>query len=325
MNSRGSGKWLVTLMTVTILFVLSGCRSQEQVSKGAEKNATLANEKVLYTLKLTKGQFYDIRIDIKVDKEPPLRVNTELGYRFNVKSVDDLGIALVDCTVNWAKVNQKLGYGQDVDYDSADENKQVIPQAQGMDDFAYAYARNMRAFLDSTFTVKIMPCGQVQEIEGADIVHRNVYRKWMREMGREISSDRIEVEIAPRGELVLRKLFLNPLPIYSKQPVGLGDSWTRNENVTDRYKQGTTNVTESYKQERTWTLKERKAGVATIEVDEQLIKEADPPVPVWSSHGTIEIEEATGRILHSTTRRETSQGVVVTTFEMAEAKVEPDK
>ena len=67
--------------------------------------------------------------------------------------------------------------------------------------------------------------------------------------------------------------------------------------------------------------------MATIKVDEQLIKEADPTVPVWSSHGTLEIDEATGRILHSTTRQETSSqgGVTVTTFEMAEAKVKPDK
>jgi len=340
---------IIVLLGIS-LGLYSGCRSQEQVGKGAEKHTTLANGKVLYALKLTKGQSYDmrigtkiympppsvpkikgqssdIRIDTKVDKEPTLRVNTDMVYRFNVKSIDDLGIAMVDCTVNRVKVSQKLGYGQDVDYDSADENKQVIPKAKGMDDIAYAYARSMRAYLDSTFTVKIMPCGQVLEIVGADIVQWNVSKKLMREMGREISSDRTEAGIAGWGEEVLRHLFLNPLPIYSKQPIGPGDSWTRNEKVPDRDKQGATNVTDSYKHEWTWTLKERKAGMATIKVDEQLIKEADPTVPVWSSHGTLEIDEATGRILHSTTRQETSSqgGVTVTTFEMAEAKVKPDK
>ena len=99
MNSRSCGRRSGALITATVLLVLLGSRSQEQVGKGDEKNTTSANDKVLYALKLTKGQSYDVRLHTKQQAGSLGEVGTGLGYRLKVKSVDDLGIALVDCTV----------------------------------------------------------------------------------------------------------------------------------------------------------------------------------------------------------------------------------
>jgi hypothetical protein len=312
MDSEMAWKRLTVVM-VTVLSMAGAVRSQESGRPAGQESPTPTEGKVRYALKFISGQSYDVRVGIRMEADPAaidpqlskgqpkIVSDTILVYRFHVASIDETGTATAECKTTRVRLHQKLGYVPDVDYDSADPNKQVIPEAEGMDDLAYMAARTYRAYLGEKFAVKMTPYGQVQDIKGADVVYRNVLEK----LGEKMPAGPPEAGIASM-EMTLREFFLKAFANYPRQPVGLGDSWTETEKMSGRFEMETTR-----------TLRERAAGVATIEVVTQ--PKAPDASKATPSSGIVRIDEATGRILSCTTRQSSQQGLIVTTFEMIEA------
>ncbi len=295
----------------------AGCIESSRKNIGAD--TPQANEKVQYALKLTKGQSYYIRFisDEEFSGQNSYSHQRLIGFgsTFDVKSVDDSGNALADCTVKRIQFKQNTIGGvpenQEVDYDSSDPNKQTIPKIEGMGDMAFMHARWVRAFLGEKFTIRITPSGQIQEIMGLETLGKNLDKKLDRNF---IKPQNIKPDQVNRFILLS---FLPVLSFFPERPVGLGDSWTRTEVFTHEQR------------EHTWTLKNRNAGVATIEID-TVIKYEKPSMEIPDfpdsvhSYGQIKIIESSGRIIHSKIIKElsaqTGKQKLVTTFEMLESE-----
>ena len=140
MDSIRIWKWLTFLWVVTTILFLSAVGCHESQGKESEKVITQPADKVQYALKLVKGQSYNVRIVLDEEAgvnetEKGYTKSIGLGYQFDINSVDDQGNAQVICTLNWVKFRQKVTGGipenQDVDYDSSDKNKQMIPEGEG--------------------------------------------------------------------------------------------------------------------------------------------------------------------------------------------------
>jgi len=323
MDSKAVARPLGTWLIVVILAILPAVQSQEKVGKAAEEEATPARARLRYALRFVKGQSYDIRVGIRQEKieqgekeaesesgqrqpafdSQPFLVNTTFYYRFDVRSVDEAGNAWADCTVERVKIEQKLGFVPDVDYDSADANKRVIPEVHGIDDVAYGYARGMSAFLDAQFALRVTPHGHVQDVEGAESVLKHVWKK----LGAQPSEKPDETQTAGVKQEIKAFLWAHPFADYSQSPLGLADSWTGTEKTSDGVEWQTRG-----------TVKERKADVATIEIVGQATKK-DPAGPGrW--HRIIDINEATGEVLSSVTRWEQPGVAAVRSFEMTKAR-----
>jgi hypothetical protein len=320
MDSKAVARPLGTWSIAVILAILPAVQSQGNVGKAAEEEATPARASAPYALRFVKGQSYDIRLGTrqeKVEKEAesesgqrqpafdsqPYLVNTTFYYRFNVRSVDEAGNAWADCTVKRVKIQQKLGFVPDVDYDSAKAGKRGIPKVRGIDDVAYAYARCMSAFLDAQFALRVTPYGHVQDVKGAESVLKHVWKK----LGAQPPEKPDEAQTAGVKQEIRTFLWAHPFADCSQSPLGLADSWTGTEKTSDGVEWQTRG-----------TVKERKADVATIEIVGQATKK-DPAGPGrW--HRSVEINEATGEVLSSVTRWEQPGMAAVGSFEMTKAK-----
>ena len=330
----------VVFSTLLSLSLVCGCSS----SRNLQTAQPQAGEKMHYGLKFAKGQSYDIRcISDKSGTQRDhgglsFRVHTRigLGYGFDINSVDDSGNAIVDCTVTWVMYQQKMrqagllsgglaGWNParlDVAYDSSKKNSQTLPQPEGWAELGFVGPKLMAAFLNEKFTIAVTPRGQVQEIRGLDTLRKNIAKKAGEQsfIGQR-TQDMNDVELTE----LLKEQFLRPLSIYPEQPVRVGDSWTRNDTST---------LGPCY--ENKWTLKRRRAGVATIGVDtaikERQTEEPDP-TKSWHGRGAINIDESTGQILGSKTKEDLSvemkrtsiKSTTVVTFEMTKRKGGVDK
>ena len=204
-------------------------------------------------------------------------------------------------------------------YDSADKDATIPPMLQGSSPLV---------FLGETFSVLLTPQGQVQEVKGLDRLQENIAKK---------------VPEGPRKQQMLQNLtgkqltesikefFLRPLTCYPDKPVGIGDTWTRKEVP----------AIAPYDYDTTWTLKDRKAGIATIEALSTVKPKPQPDQqgPAFSGqfHARIELNESTGQIIRATTTQGLSGNVQagtssvsvktvgVSTVEMTERKGNDDR
>jgi hypothetical protein len=341
-NTRG-WKWTTFSWAVIMFLILSAAGYCESLRTGFETDTTQATEKVQYALRFVEGQSYDIRIisnsnmnavPEEPDKEMSSQTTTGQGYRFDVNSVDDRGNALVDCTVTWVKYYQKVRGGipenQDIDYDSSDKNKQTIQEGKDLGEIAFVPAKVFRALLGEKFAVKMTPRGQVQEIRGLDILRKNMAKKAAERLAANESNwaeESMHDANDMHNTIFLKHYFLSPLAIYPDRPVSIGDSWTLSEEMSPHVKQ-----------ETTYKLKDRKAGVALIEINRDYkytIQTDEPDLSeyIYRSGGQVEINESTGQILYGKTNENVSskqessssgKSSTVTTFEMKERKPDAD-
>ncbi|MBN1507075.1 MAG: hypothetical protein JW955_09530 [Sedimentisphaerales bacterium] len=265
------------------VFLTCGCSSSRNLSMAPSP----AGEEILYRLKLAKGQSYEIRCI--TDDRGTQRENTQefsvdrsigLGCRFGVNSIDDSGNAVVDCTITWVMYRQKVRGGQpangmlegldpaswDVAYDSSKRDSQTLPEAVGWADLYLVGPKFAIAFLHEKFTITLTPYGQVQEVMGLDALRKRIAQK-AGTVGQLMQNG----DDASLTQFITQYLF-QPLLVYPEQVVHVGDSWTREDQST----------CVPYP-ERKFTLTQRGAGVATIEVNATL-EERDPKMPLcWFS------------------------------------------
>ena len=273
-----------------------------------------AGQKVLLGWKWVRGQSYDVRMvtdSNAVQRLRPLeqsQASVGFGYRIEVMDVNAQGEATADCTVTWIRVREKSGTREMV-YDSADRDHPFPPEAQG------SFPAGL---LGQTFTVRLSRQGQLRDVRGLGAMRDNIVARVPEGPTRQQVAEGITEEQLAK---VVRDV-LRPLAIYPSTPIGAGDSWSQRETLEPP----------PYEHVTRWTLKSRRSGTALIEVDTAMTPRMPGPATPGRARGQIEVEEATGRILHSRTTatwsQETplgssaagTQRTSVTVFEMMERK-----
>ena len=250
-------------------------------------------DKTQYRLKLEAGKQYYIQTITELQfsdptpaKEQSMVMTFGTGAQLDVSNKDANGNAQLTYTYKWIKYGIK-GDEEKV-YDSSKKDS-TVPE-----EFQY-----FAPLLEESFSLTISPEGRVSEIKDLEKVRNNVRQKLPQDANQELAMSSLKQWL---DEQILKESIENSFAIYPDKPVGVGDSWSR--NVT--YSSGTAMILESK-----WTLKERKNGVAVIEVVSTIkpnpqAKPTEMGQGITSSseftgnqQGLIEIQESTGLIINS--------------------------
>jgi len=263
--------------------------SPSEANEQSQKEESLPA--VQYKLKFEKGQSYYVRVisdsnsvhEVK-GQESVSEVTSGFGYSFDVNEVDEKGNGWVDCTVDWVKLIRKAPM-IDVTYDSSNKSSRVSPLAQ-----------SVAMYLGESFSAKMTPQGQVEELRGLEKLHRNIEKKMPKGRTEQQILQTLDSEELANS---IKDLFLSPMAVYPDKPVGIGDSWSRTGFLSSR---------QSFILENKWTLQDRKAGIAIIKASASIKSQPDAvqiqEVKVkydisGKQAGQIEIKESTGQIIHS--------------------------
>ncbi|NQT01704.1 MAG: ankyrin repeat domain-containing protein [Planctomycetes bacterium] len=254
-----------------------------------------AAEKTQYRLKLEAGKEYYMQTitEQQISDPTPANEGTTVmtvgtGAQLEVSDIDANGNAQVTYTYKWIKIGIKGATVENI-YDSSKKDSTVPKELQW---FA--------PLLEESFLLTITPEGRISEIKDLDKVRSNVRQKLPQGPMQELAMNSLNQWL---DEQTIRESIENSFAIYPDRPVGVGDSWSR--NVT--YSSGSAMILESK-----WTLKERKNGVAVIEVASTIKPNSEAkPVEMGSpgitssseftgnQQGLIEMQESTGLIIRS--------------------------
>ena len=279
---------------------------------------------VQYKLKFEKGQSYYVRVISESNsvhevngQQSISEVISGFGYSFDVNEVAEKGNGWIDCTVDWVKLTRKAPM-IDVTYDSSKNTSRVSPLAQ-----------SAVMYLGESFSVKMTPQGQVEELRGLEKLLRNIEKKMPKGRTEQQILQTLDSEVLANS---IKDQFLSPMAVYPDKPVGIGDSWSRT---------GFLSSGQPFILENKWTLQDLKTGIAIIEASASIKSQPDAVqrqgVKVkydisGKQAGQIEINESTGQIIYSKMTQDLSgQAKVddmeirmkthaVTTFEMTERK-----
>lgn len=258
--------------------------------------------KVRLGLELAEGESHRMKvvIDQQVNQTvmgmaQDLDQAMETIYRFDVTEVDEEGVALVRWTQEWIRVSQQGPMGN-IEYDSSEGAAAATPLVQG-------YA----AMVGKEFGARIARTGAVTDVRGFDAVLEELLTDMP--LGEGPQADALRETLRGQiGDEAMADMLTSTLAIYPTEPVGIGDSWSRRTEIST----GFPVVTET-----TWTLKERRDGVAVIDVQSTVSANPDaPPLQMGAmairielagdQAGTIEVDEATGWIVRSGVQQQLS-------------------
>lgn len=278
-------KNLFRILTVGLaFFVLTACAGKD---------------KIKLQLNLQEGDSYNMRVVIDqkifqtiIDQNMDMTQLIDIGYYFNVEEVDADGNYRIRVTYHSIS-HKENGLMGEVEYDSANPSEAPDPLTEPI---RKAYA----ALLGQSFFMTITPEGEAEDIEGVDAIIAKILEQSDAEGG--VAMDLLESSLKKLfGDQALKEMMGNMLSIYPDKPVRVGDSWSR-KIVLEK---GLPMIINN-----TWTLKERREGVAFIEVDSTV--EPNPDAPSISmmtvkmrynmtgtQKGTIEVQEDTGWIIRS--------------------------
>ena len=252
-------------------------------------------EKTQYRLKLEAGKEYYMQTitEQQISDPTPAQEQTAVmtvgtGAKLDVSKIDANGNAQVTYTYKWIKIGVKGAIEEKV-YDSSKKDSTVPKELQWFG-----------PLLEESLLLTITPEGRISEIKELEKVRSNVRQKLPQGPLKEIAMSSLNQWL---DEQTLSESIENSIAIYPDKPVGVGDSWSR--NVT--YSSGSAMILENK-----WTLRERKNGVAIIEVASTIKPnpqakptEMGSPGVTSSSEfsgnqkGLIEIQESTGLIIKS--------------------------
>jgi hypothetical protein len=217
----------------------------------------------------------------------------ETIYRFDVTEVDQDGVALVKWTQESIHLSQQGPFGN-VEYDSSEGGAASTPLVQG-------YA----AMVGKEFSARIARTGAVTDVQGFDAVLEELLTDMPLGEGPQAEALRESLR-GQIGDEAMADMLTSTLAIYPTEPVGIGDNWSRRVEIST----GFPVITET-----TWTLKERRDGIAVIDVQSIVSSNADaPPLQMGAmairidvagdQTGTIEVDEATGWIVRGDVRQQ---------------------
>jgi len=296
------------IISISVIFSLASFSLVPAYAQLPNLSLYQAAEKTLYRLRLEEGKQYYMQTineqqisDLTTAKEGTAVMTIGIGAKLDVSNIDANGNAQVTYTYKWVKVGIKWATEEKV-YDSSKKDSTISPELQW---FA--------PLLEESFSLTITPEGLISEIKGLDKVRSNVRQKLPQGQMQELAMSSLKSWL---NEQALRERIENSMAIYPDKPVGVGDSWSRNT----AYSIGSAMILENR-----WTLKERKNGVAVIEVVSTIKPnpqakptEMGSPGVTSSSEftgnqqGLIEMQESTGLIINSKINQQMSGQTTIT-------------
>lgn len=281
-----------SLVVVTLITLLVAVRAHAQAQP----------DKLELRLRLKQGETYRLKTTIQQQVAQTAGANRQeteqtfaVGYAMAVESVAASGEMKLSTRYDSILFRQKGPSGV-VEYDSDNPPKQV-PQA----------ARAFAALLGLGFRMTLTPAGRVTAVEGLDAMFEEMVRRL--ELPEGPAKAAVQKVLAEQfGEDAMKQNLQNMFALYPEAPVAAGDAWQRRFVVS----KGFPIVIEG-----TYTLKERAAGVARVDIKAAISpNDAAGPVDLGTGkmtydlrgeqRGTAEIEEATGWTRALTTEQELS-------------------
>jgi len=297
------------IISILVIFFLASLSFVPAYAQLPNLSLYQAAVKTQYELKLEVGKQYYIQMitEQQISSGPTRREEGSMvmtlgtGAKLDVNNIDANGNAQVTYTYKWARSDVKFP-NMEIVYDSSQKG---TPVPEGMEWLA--------ALMEESFSLTISPEGRISEIKDLDKVRNNVQQKLPQGQMQGIAMSSLNQWL---DEQNLRESIENTIAIFPDRPVGMGDSWSR--NVT--YSSGSAMILESK-----WTLKERKNGVAVIEVVSTIKPnpqakptEMGSPGVTSSSEftgrqqGLIEMQESTGLIISSRINQQMSGQTTIT-------------
>ena len=276
-----------------LVFVLTACIWTTDSS---------AAEKIDLKLRLKPGQKYAMRVitDQKISQtmhehEQNINSLTDMGMGFEVLTVDADGTASVKITYQTirAKMSGPMGL---IEYESTETDAAV-----GAETTTAQMIRQMVAgMVGQSFVMKANTLGKVVEVKG--------FKEMMQQMAEKIGGDdpaeNEEIKEFMKNFLSEDKVKMmgsNMTIAFPSRPVGIGDSWTDKETMSVGF---------PIEIDNTYTLKERKNGVAIVDTSSKMdLGKKGAPIDMGpmkmnmemkgSYQGTSEINEASGWMIRS--------------------------
>ena len=267
--------------------------------------------KIRLALELEEGRSYRMRVTMEhhivqtgMGMTQETDQMTAIVYRFDVKEVDETGVALVEWTQDSVRFSQDGLMGH-IEYDSSDTAAVRHPLTRG-------YA----AMVERSFTARMAPTGTVSDVQGFSEVLDELMTEMALPEGPEAETLRESLR-SQLGDEAMADMLTGALAIYPPRPVGVGDSWSRRVEISTGFPVIT---------ENTWTLRERRDGIAVVDVVSKVSANPDaPPLRMGplsmridlsgKQSGTIEIDEASGWIVRGVVHQELSGESRVTGME----------
>lgn len=250
--------------------------------------------KIQLSLNLKPGAVYNLIFNSEQkisqligNKQEDLQQVIATGYDFAVESQDPACNYQVKNTYTFTFFKQS-NQGRTVSYDSRHPPKEIHPLTAG-------YA----ALSGESFTMVITPKGHVKDVRGINNMIKNMLKKI--NLPQKNVTDALESELKDRfNDKSMKETMENMFDIYPEKPVGIGDAWDKEIIVTKGMPMNMHN---------TYILRSRRSGIAFVDVSSR-IASLENKVPFsgggelvyevsGTQAGTIEIDEATGLILHN--------------------------
>ena len=204
-----------------------------------------------------------------------------MTYRYDVQSVAPDGTATIKVSYDALKMVMNGPTGK-IDYDSKNPPAEIPAAAKGV-----------AAMLGQTFVMEMNAQGQITKVEGLKAL-----------LDRIISQlDLPDGAAKSMADDMLKKQFGNDamvgtmqamMAVYPEEPVGVGDTWIKNTNVTAGF---------PMQMENTYTLKSRAGGMATLDVRTKIRSDPDAePVSMGPMKITYNISgtQSGQMVLHET-------------------------
>ena len=276
-----------------LVFVLTACIWTTDSS---------AAEKIDLKLRLKPGQKYAMRVitDQKISQtmhehEQKTDYLTDMGMGFEVLAVDADGTASVKITYQTirAKMSGPMGL---IEYDSTEPDAAV-----GAETLPAQMIRQMFAgMVGQNFVIKVNPQGKVVGVEG----FKEMMQQMAEKMGGDDAAENEEIKEFMKNFLSEDKVKMmgsNMTIAFPSWPVGIGDSWTDKETMSVGF---------PIEIDNTYTLKERKNGVAIVDINSKMdLGKKGASIDMGpmkmnmemkgSYQGTSEINEANGWMIRS--------------------------
>jgi hypothetical protein len=299
--------WRVTPSLLACCLVpASLCRAADEPA-GAPAIATTAPEKidqVELRLRLKQGEAYGLRSIseqkiIQTVNGQKVNVMQIIGFdmRYDVLKVDEAGNMTVKFTYTGATflINGPMG---NIEYDSTLPNDKVPDPVKGI-----------ASMIGQSLQLTMSPTGRVLDVQGVEAM--------MDKMSKAIDIPDANLREAIQSQMKaqfnaesIKKMTESSAAVYPGKPVAIGESWNRDAAVAGM-------GGPSMAMQSTYTLKERRDGIAFIEMVAKMGSGDNPPTVkmgmldvknelTGEMKSSLEVDEATGWIRNSDGRAEAS-------------------
>lgn len=240
-------------------------------------------------LKLAKGSTYTLQMatvqlisqEIMGQKQE-IDQKISMTYTFNVENVNANGESDIKVTYKTFSISQQSPMGN-LEYDS-EKPSSSAPEA----------FKAFSGIVNESFTMKITPEGEIKKMEGVDKLIENIMKKF--NVTDESQKQQLKSSLQSQfGEEALKGSMEYMMAVYPEKPVGVGDAWNKSLKIAMGIPMAISTV---------YTLKDRKNGVANLDVNSKIDSAEGEPMQFSGMNmtyqvsgdqkGTLQLDEKTG-------------------------------